>query len=329
MTLLRRFSNALLLAVAFTCFSAAANAQPPQDSWPQFLGPARNGQSAATKLIQQWPENGPAVIWEAQTGAGMSGVALGKDKLFTLGEVQGQQCLIAVNLKDGKMLFATPLAPAYENAMGNGPRGTPSLQADIAYAFTGDGVLAAVAAATGELIWKVDAVKETGAKIADYGMACSPLLVGKLVIVNLRAPGPSVAAFAAEDGKLVWQAGDDPAGYSSPILVQLQGKQQIVTFTGASVLGLDLQGKTLWRLPFVTDYGCNTACPVVVGEKLLLSAGENHGSLLVNLQSGTPRELWSSTGASSVLQPNGKPPSLSTGKPTLWTTWAAPVRSRT
>ncbi len=184
--------RSLLLALASTWFGGAVFAQSAQqeDSWPQFLGPLRNGQSSATKLLDQWPEKGPAVVWEARTGAGMSGVSLSGDKLFTLGEVDGQQCLIAVNLKDGQTAFRTPLSPAYENAMGNGPRGTPCLHADVAYAFTGDGVLAAVSTATGKVIWNVDAVKATGSKVADYGMACSPLVVGQTVVVNLARPAP-------------------------------------------------------------------------------------------------------------------------------------------
>ncbi len=138
-----------------------------------------------------------------------------------------------------------------------------------------------------------------------------------------------MAAFGLSDGKVVWQAGEDPAGYSSPILAELHGQSQIVTFTGASVLGLDTQGKTLWRVPFVTDYGCNTACPVVVDQKLLLSAGENHGALLVDLKSGVPTEVWSSAGASSVLCAEWQTPIVASGKVYAFDNVGMPARSRT
>ena len=32
--------------------------------WGQFRGPERNGVSAEAGLLQEWPENGPELLWE-------------------------------------------------------------------------------------------------------------------------------------------------------------------------------------------------------------------------------------------------------------------------
>ena len=49
-----------------------AHAQVPQTAdWPQWRGPNRNGLSAETGLLQQWPSGGPAQVWSIATlGAG-------------------------------------------------------------------------------------------------------------------------------------------------------------------------------------------------------------------------------------------------------------------
>src|SRR4029450_7858632 len=110
-------------------------------------------------------------------------------------------------------------------------------------------------------------------------MLCSPLLVGDLVLVPAGAPQACVVAYRRESGELAWKAGADPAGYSSPAVLDMGGRQQIVVFPGGSVIGLVPEsGKLLWRHPYETDYDCNTASPIAVNGQILISSGENHGS---------------------------------------------------
>ena len=96
--------------------------------------------------------------------------------------------------------------------MGNGPRATPAIDENAVYAFTGEGVLAAVALQSGKLLWKVDTVKQLGGKAAEYGMASSPLVVGNVVVVHAGTNDAAVAAFDTKEGELQWKAGSGPAG---------------------------------------------------------------------------------------------------------------------
>ena len=108
-------------------------------------------------------------------------------------------------------------------------------------------------------------------------------------------------------GQKLWTAGDDPAGYSSPALLTVGGRPQIVAFTGASAIGIAPQtGALLWRYPYVTDYDCNIAVPLAENGRVFLSSGENHGSVLLALspqgETFQTKEVWKSLGLKSVLR---------------------------
>lgn len=290
----------LLCSLLFpACLSAA--------DWPQFLGPQRNGISAETGLLDQWPAEGPREVWRVPGGVGMSGLAVSNGCVVTMVQRDGQQRMLALDAKTGKTLWDTPLAPAYKNQMGDGPRSTPTLVGEQAFVLTGEGILAAVSVSDGKVLWSVPALKQLKGEIADYGMACSPLVVKEQVIVSLGAPNAGLAAFDTKTGKTLWNIGSDPAGYSSPNLLKVGGKEQIVAFTGGAAVGVSSdKGELLWRYPYVTDFACNIAAPVAFQEQVFISAGENHGSVLLALkpQGGnfSTEEVWTSLGPKSVLR---------------------------
>ena len=288
----------VLLCIATTAYAA---------DWPQFLGPSRNGISAETGLIDKWPEGGPKEVWRVPGGVGMAGLAIQGGKLLTLVQREGQQWVVAHDAKTGKPLWQTPLGSEYENQMGNGPRATPTIAGDRAFVFSGEGILAAVALADGKLLWSHHVVKELKGEEADYGMASSPLVVGENVIVIAGAEDATVAAYDTKSGKLAWTAGSDPAGYSSPTLLKIGNKEQIVAYTGASAIGLAPQsGDLLWRYPYETDFNCNIATPLAIDGKVFISSGENHGCTLLSLKPTGSKfdveEAWTSQGAQSVLR---------------------------
>lgn len=275
--------------------------------WPQHLGPHRNGLSAETGLIDEWPQNGPQEVFRVPGGVGMSGLAISGGTLVTLVQKSGKQFVLALDAKTGALKWETPVAPAYTNTMGNGPRATPTVAGDQIFAFTGEGILVALEFKTGKLLWSQNVVKQLGGKEADYGMACSPIVVEDIVIVTAGAPNSTVAAFDTKTGETAWTVGNDPAGYSSPALLEIAGRKQLVTYTGSSVLGIAPDtGSLLWRYPYKTDYDCNIATPLAVGGNVFISSGENHGCALLSLKPNGDKfdvtETWVSQGSKSVLR---------------------------
>lgn len=298
-----RLLACILIALPTLGFISSAQAE----DWPGFLGPHRNGISAEKNLIDSWPENGPREVWRVQGGVGMSGIAVSQGKCVTLVQRADQQRLVAHDVSKGAPLWDTPIAPAFENQMGDGPRATPTIVGDKVFAFTGEGILVGASLKDGKVLWSINLLKEFGGKMADYGMAASPLVVDGNVIVIVGGKDASVVACDAVTGKVRWAIGEDPAGYSSPVLLTLQGEEQVVAYTGGSAIGLlPRSGKLLWRFPFETDYGCNIAAPLAIGDRVFISSGENHGSVLLSLTKQgelfTATPTWESLGPKSVMR---------------------------
>ena len=303
LTAWRPLSACLLAGIALivcqtTDVRADDKSKPAAGDWPQFLGPNRNGISAEKGLLKAWRADG---------GVGMSGLSISGGRLVTLAHRDGRQAVLVLDALTGKEIRTVPFAPVYRNSMGAGPRATPAIVGDTAYCFSGEGILLAVDFKSGKVNWQHDVLKELGGKPVDYGMAASPLVVGKLVILTAGARNATVVAYDRQSGKLAWKAGSDRAGYSSPVLLKVGGKPQIVAYTGESVLGLSPEtGRQLWRHPYETDYDCNIAAPLAVDGKVFISSGENHGCSLLSL---TPKknvfavsEIWSSHGPRSVMR---------------------------
>lgn len=308
---LRFWALALLAILASGYWAFAAETKPPVNpaaaDWPQFLGPHRNGLSSETGLLKVWPASGPKEVWRVKGGVGMSGLAIRQDRLVTLVQKDGRQFALALSPQTGKKLWETGIGPAYSNRMGDGPRATPAIAGDMLYVFTGEGALLGLKTSDGKQIWRREVVSELKGEPAEYGMACSPLVTADLVIVTAGVPGAAVAAYRQATGELAWKTGDDTAGYSSPALLNVGGKAQIVAFTGKAAVGLSpATGTELWRYPFETDFDCNIATPLEFQGQVFISSGENHGSALLSLKPAGEgfevKETWTSFGPSSVMR---------------------------
>lgn len=284
------------------------------EDWPQFLGPDRTGVSKDTvKLIEAFPPTGPKVAWKSPGGVGMAGIAIANGKCFSMANRDGKQVLFALDRNNGKELWSTPLANEYKNQMGDGPRATPTVDGQRIFSFTGEGILSCNDVASGKLLWQSNSTKDLNAEPSEYGMSCSPLVVGDLVIAYAGADNATVVALDKKAGTLAWKAGAGRAGYSSPVLLTLDGKQQVVALTGKLCMGLDPKtGRVLWDYPFATDYDCNTASPISIDGKVFISSGENHGSVLLDVAPGegkwTVKETWSSLGTGSSLRSEWQTP---------------------
>jgi outer membrane protein assembly factor BamB len=303
-----------VLAPFLTSHAQQANSTPAAGSdWPQFLGPNRNGISPETGLIDRWVEAGPPVVWRVPGGVGMSGLAIVGDRAVTMVQRQGKQWVIALRRDTGDPIWQTAVGPEYRNPMGDGPRATPSIDGDRVFVYSGEGILACLQLDSGKLVWSKNLVSEANGKVAEYGMACSPLVHGTLVVVAAGAPSATIVAVDKATGKVAWNVGDDPAGYSSPAILKLAGREQLVALTGNSVLGLEpATGAMLWRFPYETNFECNIATPISHHGQLFLSAGENHGSVMLRLSpvstagkdapQFTLDSAWESLGPQSVIR---------------------------
>ena len=214
--------------------------------WPQWRGPNRDGHSADTGLLKQWPEGGPKLLWKASgLGIGYAGVSVVGDRLFTMGDLGDANYLIAVDGADGHILWKTKVGKAGAPGWGGfaGPRCTPTVDDNLVFAVGQYGEVLCADAAAGTEIWRKNYAKDFGGSLPEWGFCGMPLVDGEQVILVPGGKQGDLAAVNKKTGKLIWQSKDftDSIHYSSPILVEIGGVRQIV----AGVRAAD--GQLLWR----------------------------------------------------------------------------------
>jgi outer membrane protein assembly factor BamB len=272
------------LALLGWCLTEAA-AQAGGE-WPQWRGANRDGISKETGLLRQWPAEGPPLVWKATgAGRGYSSMSASKGRLYTMGLRGEREFVIAFDLKTGKEVWATPHGGAFRNDRGDGPRGTPTVDAERVYVLGGRGDLTALGAADGRVVWTLNVLQKFGGSNITWGISESPLVVGEKLLVNAGGPGAGIVALNKKDGSLVWKSQSDGAGYSSGIPVVVGGKTQVVFFTSERGLGLDLEtGKLLWDYPRASNRTANAATPVARGNRVFISSDYGNGGGLVEIK---------------------------------------------
>lgn len=252
---------------------------------PQWRGPTRDGIFPETGLLDSWPEKGPRLVWKTQgLGEGYSSFAVVGGRLYTQGQKDNQQFVIAIDVSTGKEVWKTPTGISYSNDRGNGPRGAPTVNGDRLYALASDGTLVCLDTATGKRVWGLNFKERFGARAPHWGYAESPLVDGERVIVTPGGPEASVVALNKATGELLWKSQSEPAGYSSPMGFDIGESRKVVVFTAKSAVALDMKnGELQWRYDKVANRTANIATPIVHGDHIFLSSAYNTGCALLKL----------------------------------------------
>jgi outer membrane protein assembly factor BamB len=269
-------------------------------SFPQFLGPDRNGVLPDARLATNWSAKPPAVLWRRPLGSGWSGFAVVRDRAVTMEQLGAGELITCYSLATGELLwehgypshFASPIA-------GDGPRATPTVVSDRVFTLGARGALTCLEFASGKPLWSRSLTNDFGARLPEWGFSGSPLVTDGLVIINAGgSSGRALVALRADTGETAWSAGDDGVTYSSPGLFTVAGVRQIVLFQNRAIVAHDpATGRVLWRQPWGTHYPL-VAMPVPVDDRrLLFSAGYNVGAELFELRSGpdgslAPVSVW-------------------------------------
>ncbi len=99
-TLVHRSPCLLVLSIGICCCFAPANVRA--EDWPQWRGPNRDGKSADTGLLKEWPADGPKLAWKATgLGKGYASMSVAAGRLFTMGDKDGAGYVMALNPADG------------------------------------------------------------------------------------------------------------------------------------------------------------------------------------------------------------------------------------
>ena len=255
------------------------------EDWPQWRGLNRDGKSPETGLMAKWPDGGPPLAWKSQgLGDGYSTVSVSQGRIFTIGQRENTEYVIALDATTGKKLWETAAGGAYRERRGDGPRGIPTVEGDLLWAVTADGKLVCLETKTGKQVWKADFVAQFGGDIPHWGYSESPLIDGAQVIATPGGNKHSVVALDKLTGKLLWKSQNDSAAYSSPSLAVVGGVRHYVVFTAEGVMGLRAgNGELLWRYDKVSNQTANVATPLVMDNRVFVSSDYGAGCALLEL----------------------------------------------
>ncbi len=221
------------------------------DDWPQWQGYHRTGHSAETDLQSTWPEGGPHRLWLYEDcGTGYSGPAVVGDRLYTMGSRDGTTHLLAIDTRQGKQIWATPVGPEFDENQGNGPRSTPTVAGDHVFGLTCTGTLICVRTSDGKEVWR-RTMQDFGGSMPGYGFSESVLVEGNLVVCTPGGQRGSVVALETNTGKLHWQSSaiTDGTHYASMLPVNHHGERQLIQLLPSQVVGLSPEdGRVLWKI---------------------------------------------------------------------------------
>lgn len=251
--------------------------------WLQWRGTDQTGVASGEGYPGEWSED-KSLVWRVDVpGLGSSTpVIAGNHAFLTCGQ-DGQNRLLAFDLKDGKQLWSTKVGTDRGAKHRKGSGANPSAVTDgiLTYAYFRSGDLAAVDR-DGVIRWQKNLQDSFGEDTLWWDLGTSPLLIENAVVVAVMQSGPSyLVAFDKQSGDVLWKtdrmldAPEEAAqSYATPLAATVDGKE-IIAVMGADHLTLHSQadGVELGRVggfnPNQEKYFRSIASPVISGDVVI------------------------------------------------------------
>jgi outer membrane protein assembly factor BamB len=293
----------VLLLVSASITLAGQGAGP---DWPQFRGPNRDGALASFTEPTSWPAQ-LTQRWKVEVGEGHASPIIVGARIYMFSRQGANEVMRAIDAATGKTAWETSYAaPVTMNpaakAHGPGPKSTPTFANGRLYSLGMGGIVTAFDAASGKRLWQ----KPAGPVLPLYGTAMSPLVDRGLVIVHMGGHDKgALTAFDANTGDVKWTWTGDGPSYASPIVVDIDGVRQLITFSQESLVGVSIaDGQLLWRRPYSTEYTQNIITPMAVGQTLIVAGYQKPVSALRIVRKGgqwSAENVWENTGTALYM----------------------------
>ena len=213
--------------------------------WPGFRGPKRDGVVRGVKIKTDWTSSPPVQLWKRPVGPGWSSFAVSGDLIYTQEQRGENEEVACYKMSTGQPVWShRDNVRFFESNGGAGPRATPTLSGGRVYAFGATGILNALDAATGALIWSHNVGSDTHTDIPFWGFSSSPVVIGDEVIV---AASGQLIAYELATGNKRWLGPNAGGSYSSPQLVTVGGVAQLLLASENTLTSVaPADGKQLW-----------------------------------------------------------------------------------
>jgi outer membrane protein assembly factor BamB len=273
------------------------------DDWPNWRGPNRDGISIEKGWRDQWPREGPAILWKASVGTGFSSFVVAKGRVYTTGNADEKDTIFCLDAATGKEVwkYSYP-AELGDKFFEGGTTGTPTVSDDRVFLLSRWGDVFCFDAASGSVVWNRNLQRDSGVRVPGWGFSGSPVVHENLLLLNAGAAG---MALEKATGKTVWKSADEEAGYCTPLPVKSGDRWIILLSSEKAYLAVELlTGKEVWRQRWLTQYGLNAADPIPEGDRVFISSGYGKGAVLLRPNSGTePEIVWRSQVLRTQMNP--------------------------
>jgi outer membrane protein assembly factor BamB len=274
--------------------------------WMQWRGPNRDGVATGMTLPGEWPER-LETKWRITAGTGHSSPVVSNGRIYQFSRLGENEMLIAVDPATGKTLWKQSYDAPYTMsqaalAHGKGPKSTPVVDGGHIYTLGISGILTCFELETGKIVWQKEFAGAFSKTSPLYGTAMSPIVHAGLLIAHVGGHGGgAMTAFDLNTGAEKWSWKGDGPGYSSPVVVELDGVRQLVTQSEQKTVSFSpADGSLLWERPFKTPYAQNSVTPMVHDGLLIISGLQNATSALRVKRSGgrwTTETVWETNDA--------------------------------
>jgi outer membrane protein assembly factor BamB len=290
-----------VIAIPAADTAPEAKTTATESDWPRYQGPLGDCTTPEVGWNTKWPADGPPVLWKAELGKGLGSFAVVANRAYAAGnDSADKDTLVCLDLDTGKPVwkhtYAVPTKCHEMSIVPYGPASTPTVIGDKAWFISRDGHVLCLNAETGAMIWQKHLADDLGGKRPVYGYSSSPFIAEDRLYLDVGAggAGKSNACLKASTGELLWQTGDGEAGYATPFISKLHGKDTLVLFKGEALeLRSPTDGKLLARHATETRDFCNCATPVVSGDTLFISHTGNMGARVLKADELALTEVWS------------------------------------
>ena len=281
-----------ILAV-LTALAAVAAAQ----DWPQWRGPNRDGAVLSFRNPTSWPAR-LTELWKVEVGLGYATPLLVGDRVYVYTRQGEDEVMMALDAGSGQVIWRTSYPARFEmnpatSRHGPGPKSTPALADNRLFTLGMSGLITAFDAETGRQLWQRSAPPVQ----PRFHTAMSPVVDGDLVIGHVGGHDDgALTAFEAATGDIRWSWNGDGPAYGSPIVIEMGGTRQVVTFTQEHLVGVSVTtGEFLWSRPFTTQSTTTSQTPILY-KNTVIEAGRGNGITAFNVvQQGnawTTENLW-------------------------------------
>lgn len=242
-----------------------------------FHGADGQNHSPDKKLLTDWPEGGPKLLWKIENiGKGQSGfssVTIQSDRLITAGSEDGKSKVYCFDLKTRQKHWE------YEN--GNvwtknyvGTRGTPTINGDRVYDLSSLGQLVCLKLENGEKIWTRNIFEDFEGENVIWGIAESVLIDENRLICSPGGKKASVIALNKMNGEVIWTTPStgEKTSYASATIFEQDGLRILATMYAKGLLGINAEtGELLFSFEHTQRYDINATRPLYHNGYLVIS----------------------------------------------------------